>query len=39
VALSRALAERMVTQMLTYCRDDAPYAGMCRYLLRAWSAT
>ncbi len=39
VALSRALAERMVAQMLTYCRDDAPYAGMCRYLLRAWSAT
>jgi 5-methylcytosine-specific restriction endonuclease McrA len=36
-ALSRALAERMVAQMHAYCRDDAPYAGMCRYLLRAWA--
>jgi hypothetical protein len=35
-ALSRALAERLIAQMRAYCRDDAPYAGMCRYLLRAW---
>lgn len=35
-ALSRVLAERMIEQMVAYCRDEAPYAGMCRYLLRTW---
>lgn len=28
---------QMLRQMHAYCRDDAPYAGMCRYLVRAWA--
>lgn len=36
--LSRVLAERMRAQMKAYCHDDAPYAGMCRHLLRVWAA-
>ncbi|WP_428267326.1 hypothetical protein [Haliangium sp.] len=33
-----ALAQRFIDQMRSYCRDDAPYAGMCRYLLRRWES-
>lgn len=28
---------QMLGQMHAYCRDDAPYAGMCRYLVRSWA--